>query len=242
MPTLLQLDTSADTEGSVSRAVTATFADAWAGLGTDHVIIRRDLHADPLPHLADAALHWPARLRRPGANPPAEAEALQQQVLDELISVDAVVIGAPMYNYSLPSVLKVWLDHIHVPGVTAPFDGDSRPMAGKPAVIISSRGGIYDPGSDNADWDHTIPPLQIILGNALGMDVSVITISRTLSDMVPGLSAEAGRAAEELRAAHQRAADLAREIGGRTLPGLTGSPDQSPTCSSRPEVISTSSA
>jgi len=212
MPTLLQLDSSADATGSVSRAVTATFADAWTGLGDDHVVIRRDLHADPLPHLADASLHWPARLRRPGANPPADAEALQQQVIQELISVDAVVLGAPMYNYSLPSVLKVWLDYIHVPGVTTPFDDDSQPMAGKPAVIISSRGGIYDPGSPNEDWDHTVPPLQIILGNALGMDVSVIKISRTLSDVVPGLADEAARAAAELQAAHADAAALARKI------------------------------
>jgi len=213
MPTLLQLDSSADATGSVSRAVTATFADTWTGLGDDHVIIRRDLHADPLPHLADASLHWPARLRSPGANPPADAEALQQQIIDELISVDAVVIGAPMYNYSLPSVLKVWLDYIHIPGVTTPFDNDSQPMAGKPAVIISSRGGIYDPGSANADWDHTVPPLQIILGNALGMDVSVIKVSRTLSGVVPSMAVEADRAAEELRAGHQRAAELARTFG-----------------------------
>jgi FMN-dependent NADH-azoreductase len=213
MPTLLQLDSSADATGSVSRAVTATFADTWTGLGDDHRIIRRDLHADPLPHLADAALHWPARLRRPGANPPAEAEALQQQIIDELISVDAVLIGAPMYNYSLPSVLKVWLDYVHVPGVTTPFGDDSQPMAGRPAVIISSRGGIYDPGSANADWDHTVPPLQIILGDALGMDVSVIKVSRTLSDVVPGLAGEAGRAAEELREGHRRAAELARTLG-----------------------------
>jgi FMN-dependent NADH-azoreductase len=158
-------------------------------------------------------LHWPARLRRPGSNPPADAEALQQQIIDELISVDVVLVGAPMYNYSLPSVLKVWLDYIHVPGVTTPFGDDSQPMAGKPAVIISSRGGIYDPGSANADWDHTVPPLQIILGDALGMDVSVIKISRTLSDVVPGLAAEAGRAAEELQEGHRRAAELARTLG-----------------------------
>lgn len=213
MPTLLQLDTSADLSGSVSRAVTATFADTWTGLGEDHKIIRRDLHRDPLPHLADASMHWPARLRQAGAEPPAEAEALQQKIIDELLSVDAVVIGAPMYNYSLPSVLKVWLDYIHIPGVTTPFDSDTQPMAGRPAVIISSRGGVYDPGSPNADWDHTVPPLEIILGTALGMKVSVIKISRTLSGVVPGLAAETGRAADELKAAHEEAAELARRIG-----------------------------
>lgn len=215
MPTLLQLDCSADSRTSVSRAVTETFVRTWQGLGPDHRVVRRDLHADPLPHLADASLHWPTRLRPADANPPAEAEALQQQVIEELLAADAVVIGAPMYNYSLPSVLKVWLDYIHIPGVTTPFDSDTQPMAGRPAVIISSRGGIYDPGSPNADWDHTLPPLRIILGNALGMDLSVITVSRTLAGMVPALAAEADRAAEELAAGHQQAAELAKLIGSR---------------------------
>ncbi|HEY9293924.1 MAG TPA: NAD(P)H-dependent oxidoreductase [Microlunatus sp.] len=215
MPVLLQLDSSADTTDSVSRAVTSTFVEAWRALGDDHRVVRRDLHAEALPHLADASLHWPPRLRSADAHPPKEAEALQQQIIDELLAADAVVIGAPMYNYSLPSVLKAWIDYIHVPGVTAPFDDDSQPMAGRPAVIISSRGGVYDPGSANADWDHTVPPLQIILGNALGMDVSVIKVSRTLSAVVPGLAAEADTAAAELAAAHRQAAELATAIGSR---------------------------
>lgn len=213
MPTLLQLDSSADLAGSVSRAVTATFVEAWRGLGPDHRVVRRDLHTDPLPHLADASLHWPPRLRSGNATPPADAEALQRQIIDELLAADAVVIGAPMYNYSLPSTLKAWIDYIHVPGVTAPFDDDSRPMAGRPAVIISSRGGSYDPGSATAGWDHTVPPLQIILGEALGMRVEVITASRTLSSVVPAMAAEVDRAADELRAAHQRAAERAIAAG-----------------------------
>ncbi|QDP96073.1 FMN-dependent NADH-azoreductase [Microlunatus elymi] len=215
MPVLLQLDSSADLTTSVSRAVTATFVDAWRGLGDDQRVVRRDLHADPLPHLADASLHWPPRLRSADARPPQDAERLQQQIIDELLGADAVVIGAPMYNYSLPSTLKAWIDYIHVPGVTAPFDVPSQPMAGRPAVIISSRGGIYDDGSANAGWDHTVPPLQIILGDALGMEVSVITVSRTLSAVVPGLAAEAGRAAEELAAAHRQAAEAAAAMASR---------------------------
>lgn len=213
MPTLLQLDSSADTATSVSRAVTATFVDAWREQGPDHRVVRRDLHADPLPHLADASLHWPPRLRPAEANPPAEAEELQRQIIDELVAADAVVIGAPMYNYSLPSTLKAWIDYIHLPGVTAAFDEDTRPMAGRPAVIISSRGGVYDPGTPTDSWDHTIPPLQIILGEALGMQVSVITASRTLSGVVPDLAGEAEQAAAELEAAHRQAAELARAAG-----------------------------
>lgn len=215
MPMLLQLDSSADVAGSVSRSITATFVDAWSGLSDDHRVVRRDLHTDPLPHLADAALHWPTRLRPADADPPADAEALQQEVIEELLAADAVVIGAPMYNYSLPSTLKAWIDYIHVPGVTAPFDDDSQPLAGRPAVIISSRGGIYDPGTANDGWDHTVPPLQIILGDALGMEVSVITASRTLSRVVPGMAGETEAADAELETAHRRAAELAAAAGSR---------------------------
>jgi FMN-dependent NADH-azoreductase len=215
MPTLLHLDSSADLTGSVSRAVTATFADAWRGIGPDHVVVRRDLHLDPLPHLTDADLHWPPRLRPADANPPADAEALQRRIIDELLAADVVVVGAPMYNYSLPSTLKAWIDYIHVPGVTAPFDDDTQPMSGKPAVIVSSRGGVYDPGTANDGWDHTVPPLQIILGAALGMEVEVITASRTLSAVVPGLAGEADRARDELAEAHRRAAESAVAAGAR---------------------------
>src|SRR5579863_9493594 len=117
MPHLLHLDSSADAEHSRSRAITATFAAAWREHGPDHTITYRDLARDPLPHLPDAALHWPPRLRLEGAAPPPAAEALQQDLLAELTSADVLLIGAPLYNYSLPSSLKAWIDYIHVPGV-----------------------------------------------------------------------------------------------------------------------------
>lgn len=88
------------------------------------------------------------------------AEALQQALVDELLAADVVVVGAPMYNYSLPSSLKAWIDHIHIPGVTAPFDGDTQPMAGRPAVVVTSRGGSYDPGTATEGWDHGVPVLE----------------------------------------------------------------------------------
>jgi FMN-dependent NADH-azoreductase len=116
MPHLLHLDSSADVERSRSRAITATFAAAWREHGAGHSVSYRDLHRDPLPHLADAALHWPPRLRPDGAAPPAAAEALQQELIEELTSADVLLVGAPLYNYSLPSSLKAWIDHIHVPG------------------------------------------------------------------------------------------------------------------------------
>ena len=159
MPHLLHLDSSADAEHSRSRDITATFAAAWRGHGPGHTIAYRDLALDPVPHLPDAALHWPPRLRPEGAAPPAAAEALQQELPAELTSADVLLIGAPRYNYSLPLSLKAGIDYIHVPGVTAPFDVPTQPLAGRPAVIVNSQGAAYDAHSPREGWDHAMPVL-----------------------------------------------------------------------------------
>ncbi len=212
MPNLLHLDSSADLEHSRSRAITAIFADAWRAAGPDHVVTYRDLHRDPLPHLADPEQHWVQRFRRPGAKVPPAADAAQQTILDELLAADALLIGAPTYNFAPPSTLKVWLDYIHVPGVTTPLDEDVRPLAGRPAVIVNSSGATYDPGTPTETWNHAVAPLQIVLGEALQMVVEVISCTRTLSDRVPALAAEAPRAKVEFDQACERAAELGRRI------------------------------
>ena len=213
MPTLLHLDSSADGPRSRSRAITRTFADAWRGIGADHTVVHRDLHADPVPHLADAAMHWPARLRPADASPPAAALALQEELIAELLAADVLLVGAPMYNYSLPSALKAWVDHIHVPGLLAPFDQPTQPLAGRAAVVVTSRGASYDEGTPTADWDHGIPVLQLILGKALGMEVEVITTSLTLAETVPALADQLDRSRAELAAAQTAAAEAAARLG-----------------------------
>lgn len=213
MPQLLHLDSSADLLSSRSRAITARFAEAWRAVSPAHTVVHRDLHRNPLPHLSDARLHWPARLRLPAPVGQLPGEELQQELLAELAASDALLVGAPMYNYSLPSTLKVWVDNIHVPGVMAPFDVPTQPMAGRPAVIVAARGASYDPGSPSDGWDHAVPALSLILGKALGMQVSVIAANLTLADSVPALAEFADRGHAEFDAAQTEAARLGRELG-----------------------------
>ena len=218
MPHLLHLDSAASLTNSRSREITATFTDAWRGRGPEYSVTYRDLHRDPLPHLADAVLHWPPRLRPEGAasvNPGtlAAAEALQDELVGELLGADVLLVGAPLYNYSVPSSLKAWIDNVHIPGRTAPFvDAPTQPMAGRPAVVVSSRGASYDPGSPTDGWDHAVPILQLILGTALGMTVEVITTSLTLAETVPALAPQLDRSRAELAAAHEAAAAAARRL------------------------------
>ena len=212
MPHLLHLDSSADPERSRSRAITATFAAAWREHGPDCTITYRDLAHDPLPHLPDASLHWPPRLRPEGSTPPPAAESLQQELLAELTSADVLLIGAPLYNYSLPSSLKAWIDYIHVPGVTAPFDVPTQPLAGRPAVIVNSQGASYDAHTPTEGWDHATPVLDLILGTSLGMTLTVITTSLTLAETVPALADQLDRSRAELARAHELAAETANRL------------------------------
>lgn len=219
MPTLLHLDSSADLRTSVSRALTARFATAWTEASTDHLVVRRDLHLDPLPHLPTDALHWAPRLRRPDDVVPADAEQLQKILIDELINADAVLIGAPMYNWGLPSTLKAWVDHVHVGGVTSTIDEPTQPLAGKPVVVVSSRGAAYPAGAPDEGADHAMPALVQTLKGSMGMDVTVVTTELTLATRLPTLHAFAGQAADELERAAQAMLDLAAEMATRTADG-----------------------
>lgn len=212
MPRLLHLDSSADLDASVSRELTRLFVDTWRATGSGHTVIERDLHRSPLPHLPDAALHYAARLRTGTERPDPAAEGLQAELIAELMGADAVVIGAPMYNWSMPSSLKAWLDYVHVLGTTVPFDTSDAPLAGKPVVIVSSRGNTYAPGSPGEGTDFVIPPLMQVLGTSLGMSVSVVTAELTLADRLAPLAPFADLAAESLAAARDAVRILATSL------------------------------
>jgi FMN-dependent NADH-azoreductase len=93
--------------------------------------------------------------------------------------------------------------------VTTTFDEPTKPVEGRPAVVVSSRGGFYGEGSPTPDWDHAVPVLDIVLGSALGMQVTVLTASRTLSDRLEPLRPMADQAAKDFAHATEEAVRLA---------------------------------
>ena len=178
MTTLLHLDSSADLTGSASRRLTARFAAGWAALG--HDTVRRDLFADPPPHLPSHVLHWAPSLRPTDVSVDPVHDRYQEELVGELLAADVVLVGAPMYNWSVPSTLKAWIDWIHVPGMTAPAGPDDpAPLAGKPIVIASGRGLAYGPGSGNVD--HELGALTQTFGNSMQMTVYPVLAELTLA-------------------------------------------------------------
>jgi FMN-dependent NADH-azoreductase len=166
---ILQLDSSANLSSSTSRRLTAEFAQRWASAAPGREIRRRDLHAGPLPHLPTNTLHFIA-LRRPedGVSPTPEATRLQDELLDELSGAAGVVIGAPMYNFCMPSTLKSWLDYVHVIGATSPSAEGIAPLRGKPVVVVSARA---TPTGVDPRTDFVIGPFYAVLGGFMAMDV-----------------------------------------------------------------------
>jgi FMN-dependent NADH-azoreductase len=135
-------------EGSISRQLTAEFLEKWKAAEPGAKIIERDLAAHPLPHLTEqtlGAFFTPAEQRSPEQ---ARAAQLSDQLVAELAAADVVLIGAPMYNFSISSGLKAWIDHVARAGVTFKYteSGPVGLLKGKKVYVFTSRGGVYSQG------------------------------------------------------------------------------------------------
>ena len=140
--TTLHIDSSINGENSASRAITRSIVDRLAS----ERIVYRDLAAEPLEHLTE--------------------RGQDRHVLDEFLAADTVVIGAPMYNFTLPSQLKAWIDRIVVAGETFRYTGNGpEGLVGDKRVIVAlARGGFYDAGSPAAGLEFLESYLRGIFG------------------------------------------------------------------------------
>ena len=144
---LLHLDSSILGGNSASRQLSAAMVDQLAKATPGLEIVYRDLAAQPLSHLSGE--HFAARQGVVPESPAIQKDiAISQAVLDEFLNADIVVIGAPMYNFGIPSQLKAWIDRIAVAGKTFRYGANGpEGLAGNKRVIIAiSRGGLYGAG------------------------------------------------------------------------------------------------
>ncbi len=180
MSGLLHIDSSLRTEGSVSREVTASFAAAWREAHPDAGYTYRDLAARPLPHVDGGAV---------AARDTPERHDLEQELVAELTAADTVLIGAPMYNYSVPSGLKAWLDWILVPELFANPETGIGALTDTRVVVVTARGGSYAPGTPRHTSDFQEPYLRLIFGSlGLAENLEFVHAELTLAHKVPHLA------------------------------------------------------
>jgi FMN-dependent NADH-azoreductase len=162
---LLHVDASILGTRSASRQLSATVAERLRKAAPGTEVIYRDLAAEPLPHLSGEQL-----AAAQGAAPESPSVqrdiALSQAILDEFLAADVVVIGAPMYNFTIPSQLKAWIDRILIAGKTFRYTASGpEGLAGNKRVIIAiSRGGFYGPGAPASALEHLETYLRGVFG------------------------------------------------------------------------------
>jgi FMN-dependent NADH-azoreductase len=186
---ILHIDASAsDAETSHSRRLSAALVNKLTALG-DASVTRRDVAADPLPHV-DTTIRqaWMPETQDDPAH--ADVRHRSSTLIDELRNADTIVIGSPMYNFSVPSTLKAWVDHIAVAGQTFRYTaaGPEGLLADKKVYLVLSSGGIYSQGPFQA-YEHLDNYLRAIFG-FLGV-TSITTLRAEGTAMGPEMDEKA---------------------------------------------------
>jgi FMN-dependent NADH-azoreductase len=164
MTNILILDSAATGAASVSRKLTEAAAGALRRRHPGATIARRDIGVDPIPHLTEKSV--PAiRAGIVDGDEARDALALSDALVAELKAADLIVIGAPMYNFGIPSTLKAWFDHVLRAGITFRYSqaGPEGLLKGKKAIVLEARAGLYSEGPAAA-MDHQEPHLRTLLG------------------------------------------------------------------------------
>lgn len=196
MTKILIINSSTLGEHSVSRKLTGSFAASWREADPTVEVKVRDIGAEPVPHLVPET--WVGVRGEPMTEREQEARQLSDALIAEVEEADILVIGAPMYNFGIPSTLKAWFDHVLRAGVTFRYtaEGPEGLMKGKPAIVIESRGGLYSSGPASG-MDSQEPHLRTMLG-FIGIKDVLFVRAEQLSRGGDGAAAAVARAEEEL--------------------------------------------
>lgn len=182
---LLHLDSSILGQHSASRELGAAVVARWQGDVPGLEVTYRDLAANPLPHLSGASL----------AQADADEAATAAAVMEEFLAADVIVIGAPMYNFGIPSQLKAWIDRVAVAGKTFRYtaEGPQGLAGGKQVIVAATYGGQH---AVETGRNFVEPYLRQVLG-FLGID-DITFVS------AEGLSVSPEHRSQSISAAHAR--------------------------------------
>lgn len=213
MSTLFRLDASIRREGSVTRAVADTLEVA-IGEGLDLTrVVRRDVALDPIPGALWATSAF-AGYTPEGDRTPEQRTAFARaaQLADELAAADMLIFAVPMYNFGVSQHFKTWFDLVSTDPRFAP---GSAQLAGRPAFLVTARGGGYGPGSPREGWDHATAWMRRVLGEVWGLDLEVVETELTLAEVTPAMAELRELAREQLARSHEVARQAGRSVSVR---------------------------
>lgn len=200
--TLLLVTSSLFGDGSQSGRIAREFVDSWLRSNPGTRVVERNLTPETMPHLSQAtlaAVMTPAEQRSDAQRALA---AFADSLIAEVEAADTIVLAAPMYNFTIPTTLKAWLDHIARAGRTFRYTaaGPEGLLKGKKVFVVTGRGGVYSGDSPSKAFDFQEPYLRAMLGFIGLTDVSFVHVEGL---NISKDAAESGRAR-----ARQAIADL----------------------------------
>jgi FMN-dependent NADH-azoreductase len=198
MTKVLVLDSAATGEQSVSRKLIDGLVAELTARSGGAQIVRRDIGGDPIPHLTPETVSA-IRTGEATTQAGAAALALSDALIEELRAADVLVIGAPMYNFGIPSTLKAWFDHVLRARVTFQYtaSGPEGLVKGKKAIVVESRAGLYSEGPQAA-MDSQEPHLRTLLAFMGITDVTFVRAEK-LAFGPEAAQASLAQATDELR-------------------------------------------
>ena len=216
---LFRLDASIRTEGSVSRAIADITEAAWRTGNPDETVIRRHIGLEPIPSTS-----WATSVFADRSNPERfsdeqkHAVALAATIADELLEADAYLFAVPLYNFGVSEHFKTYVDLLMTDPRVGPSGG--QPLKGRPAVLVTVRGGAYGEGTPREGWDHATGWMRRIVEDVLGLDARVVETEFTLVGVNPALDEFKDMAADMRHEAEQRAGELGSHLS-HTLNSLS---------------------
>jgi FMN-dependent NADH-azoreductase len=209
---LYRLDASIRVEGSHSRAIADIVEQEWRNAHPGESVIRRHVGVDPIPATAWATAVFAGRTSEESRTDEQRAAlALAASLTDELIAADALLFAVPLYNFGVSQHFKTWIDMVVTDSRMAA--GTQPILAGKPAVLVTVRGGNYRAGTPREGWDHATGWMRRILADVWNLDLKVVEADFTLVGVNPALDRFADLARQLRQEAEEQARRHGRELG-----------------------------
>lgn len=209
---VLRIDASIQGPRSASSELADLAEAEFTAVRADTTFVRRHLGTEPLP--SDA---WATAI---GANfTPDEsktdeqrtAQNLARTVAAELRDADAAILALPLYNWGVSQHVKTWVDLV-LAGAESP---NERLLDGRPAIVLTTKGGGYGPGTPREGWDHSTAYLRRIVEDVWGAELTLIERELTLAGVNPAMDPFLEAAALLKKAAHEAAVTAGRELADR---------------------------